>query len=59
MEEPLLKVTGLTKVFGNVRANDGVTLSAHAAEIHAVLGENGAGKRPRITTNGITKRRSG
>jgi general nucleoside transport system ATP-binding protein len=35
---------GLTRTFGNVRANDGLSLSFGAGRIHAVLGENGAGK---------------
>jgi general nucleoside transport system ATP-binding protein len=40
----LLETRGLTKVFGALRANDGVDLQVRAGEIHAVLGENGAGK---------------
>jgi ABC-type uncharacterized transport system ATPase subunit len=37
-------VHNLTKIFGPVRANDGLSLSFAGGKIHGVLGENGAGK---------------
>lgn len=37
-------VHNLTKVFGPVRANDGLSLRFEGGKIHGVLGENGAGK---------------
>ena len=40
----LLETRGLTKVFGALRANDGIDLQVRAGEVHALLGENGAGK---------------
>src|SRR2546430_497184 len=43
---------GITKRFPAVVANDGVDFEAAAGEVHALLGENGAGKRtlPNIPT---------
>ena len=40
----LLALTGITKRFPGVLANDDVNLEVAAGEIHALLGENGAGK---------------
>jgi general nucleoside transport system ATP-binding protein len=39
-----LAVHNLTRTFGPVRANDGISLAFAAGQIHGVLGENGAGK---------------
>ena len=39
-----LTLTGITKKYPSVVANDGVSLTVLPGEIHAVLGENGAGK---------------
>ncbi|WP_233863231.1 ABC transporter ATP-binding protein [Paraburkholderia adhaesiva] len=41
---PRLALSGITKQYPAVRANDDVTLSVAPGEIHALLGENGAGK---------------
>jgi len=41
---PALRVAGVTKRFGDVIANDDVSLDLAPGEIHALLGENGAGK---------------
>ena len=43
MTAPRLQLQHVTKRFGNVVANDDVALSVQPGEIHAVLGENGAG----------------
>jgi len=41
---PLLRVSGLSVSFGQVRALDGVDLSVRTGELVALAGENGAGK---------------
>ena len=42
--EPMLRISGLTKAYPGVVANDDVSLSVFPGEVHALLGENGAGK---------------
>lgn len=39
-----IEVRNLTKTFGTLRANDQISLSFAAGQVHGVLGENGAGK---------------
>ncbi len=41
---PLLNASGVIKRFGDFIANDNVSFSIYEGEIHALLGENGAGK---------------
>jgi ABC-type uncharacterized transport system ATPase subunit len=40
----VVRISGIEKSFGPVRANRGASLEAGAGEIHALVGENGAGK---------------
>lgn len=44
MTEALLRVEGLSKSFGALKATDQVTLDLRPGEIHALIGPNGAGK---------------
>ncbi len=44
MDIPVIELRGITKQFPGVLALDKVDLSVNAGEIHAVIGENGAGK---------------
>ena len=40
----IIKMTGITKTFPGVMANDDIDFDLRAGEIHSLLGENGAGK---------------
>ncbi|MDD4302009.1 MAG: sugar ABC transporter ATP-binding protein [Sphaerochaeta sp.] len=44
MQQALLEVQHVTKVFPGIRALDDVHLSLRRGEVHALIGENGAGK---------------
>ncbi|MCB1884304.1 MAG: sugar ABC transporter ATP-binding protein [Geminicoccaceae bacterium] len=44
MNEPVLRMRGITKAFPGVRALDAVDLVLHAGRVTALIGENGAGK---------------
>lgn len=44
MTEAVLKTSGLTRLFGGLRAVDEVDLELFKNEVHAILGPNGAGK---------------
>ena len=40
----MLELRNITKTFGSVVANNDVSISVHRGTIHAIVGENGAGK---------------
>ncbi|VGM95109.1 Galactose/methyl galactoside import ATP-binding protein MglA [uncultured Avibacterium sp.] len=44
MREPLVRMRGIAKHFGVVKALQNVDMDIYTHEIHALLGENGAGK---------------
>src|ERR1700693_2700178 len=50
MMEPLLRLTSIRKKFPGVQALDDAGLEVQPGEIHALLGENGAGKSMLINT---------
>ena len=40
-----IKMVGIVKCFGPVRANDGIDFTVKHQEIHCLLGENGTGEK--------------
>ena len=42
--QPVLKVSGGSKIYGGVHAIESVDFDLYAGEVHALVGENGAGK---------------
>jgi ABC-2 type transport system ATP-binding protein len=54
------QVDGVTKVFGQLRANDAITLEVAPGEVYGLLGPNGAGKSTLVKqTIGLLKPTSG
>jgi ABC-type sugar transport system ATPase subunit len=60
LKEPVLKVNGLFKNFAGLQALSNVNFDIHSHEVHALVGENGAGKSTMIKIiGGIIERDSG
>ncbi len=43
-EDKIIKMSNITKIFGNNIANNKIDLDINRGEVHSLLGENGAGK---------------
>lgn len=48
MENPVIKIIGLTKLYGSLKAVDNLDLTIGKGEIYGLLGPNGAGKTTTI-----------
>ena len=44
MSDICVKLEGICKAFGTVKANQNINFDVREGEIHALLGENGSGK---------------
>ena len=58
MEQVLLKMQNITKTFGNIKALNNVNLELKSGEVHALMGENGAGDSDIMMTDTINSFKS-
>ena len=47
--EPVIRVRGLVKRYGDVKAVDGIDFDVAAGEVFGLLGPNGAGKTTTVS----------
>ncbi len=60
MENPIIELVGLTKLYGSLKAVDHLDLTIQKGEIYGLLGPNGAGKTTTILMMlGLTEPTSG
>lgn len=60
MENPVIELKGLTKLYGSLKAVDNLNLTINKGEIYGLLGPNGAGKTTTILmTLGLTEPTAG
>ncbi|MFK7903024.1 MAG: sugar ABC transporter ATP-binding protein [Nitratireductor sp.] len=50
MREPIIKLSGISKIFPGVKALNNVELELYKGEVTALIGENGAGKSTLVKT---------
>jgi branched-chain amino acid transport system ATP-binding protein len=59
-KEPILKVSGISKSFGGIKALKDVSFDVHAGEILGIIGPNGSGKTTVVNCiTGFVKKSSG
>ena len=59
-KEPILKVSGISKSFGGIKALNNVSFDVHAGEILGIIGPNGSGKTTVVNCiTGFVKKSSG
>ena len=54
---PVLEMTGISKSFPGVKALDQVSLTVCAGTVHALMGENGAGKSDEVRVRPVSSGR--
>ena len=53
-KKPLIEIKNVVKKFGTFTALNGVSLDVYPGEVHALLGDNGAGKSTSVSYTHLT-----